>query len=68
MDVAVILTAIVHAEPEAGGYSASIPALPGCHTQGGTLDEVRTNLRVAGDGSPSLTTMVSPAKRRVESY
>jgi predicted RNase H-like HicB family nuclease len=50
VDVAVILTAIVRAEPDVGGYSASIPALPGCHTQGETLDEVRANLREAADG------------------
>ena len=50
VDVAVILTAIVRPEPEAGGYSASIPALPGCHTQGETLDEVRANLREAAEG------------------
>lgn len=41
VDVAVVLTAIVRPEPDVGGYSASIPALPGCHTQGETLDEVR---------------------------
>lgn len=50
VEVAVILTAIVRPEPEAGGYSASIPALPGCHTQGETLDEVRANLREAAEG------------------
>ena len=50
VDVAVLLTAIVHPEPDAGGYSASIPALPGCHTQGETLDEVRANLREAAEG------------------
>jgi predicted RNase H-like HicB family nuclease len=50
VDVAVILTAIVRPERDAGGYSASIPALPGCHTQGETLDEVRANLREAADG------------------
>ena len=50
VDVAVVLTAIVSLEPEAGGYSASIPALPGCHTQGETLDEVRANLREAAEG------------------
>jgi predicted RNase H-like HicB family nuclease len=50
VDVAVVLTAIVRPEPEAGGYSASIPALPGCHTQGETLDEVRANLREAAEG------------------
>jgi predicted RNase H-like HicB family nuclease len=50
VDVSVSLTAIVRPEPEAGGYSASIPALPGCHTQGETLDEVRANLREAAEG------------------
>ena len=50
VDVAVILTAIIRPEPDAGGYSASIPALPGCHTQGETLDEVRANLREAAEG------------------
>jgi predicted RNase H-like HicB family nuclease len=50
VDVAVVLTAVVRPEPEVGGYSASIPALPGCHTQGETLDEVRANLREAAEG------------------
>ena len=50
VDVTVNLTAVVRPEPEAGGYSASIPALPGCHTQGETLDEVRANLREAAEG------------------
>ena len=50
VNVPVILTAIVRPEPNAGGYSASIPALPGCHTQGETLDEVRANLREAAEG------------------
>lgn len=50
VDVAVALTAIVRPEPDVGGYSASIPALPGCHTQGETLDEVRANLREAAEG------------------
>jgi len=35
------LTYTVHIEPaEEGGYIAYFPALPGCHTQGETLDEV----------------------------
>jgi predicted RNase H-like HicB family nuclease len=50
VDVPVVLTALVRSEPDAGGYSASIPALPGCHTQGETLDEVRANLREAAEG------------------
>lgn len=54
VDIAVTLTALVRPEPEAGGYSASIPALPGCHTQGEILDEVRANLREAAEGCTRL--------------
>ena len=50
VNVTVNLSAIVRPEPDAGCYSASIPALPGCHTQGETLDEVRSNLREAAEG------------------
>jgi predicted RNase H-like HicB family nuclease len=50
VDVPVTLTAVVRAEQESGGYSASIPALPGCHTQGETLEELRANLREAAEG------------------
>jgi len=50
VEVAVVVTAVVQPEPDVGGYSASIPALPGCHTQGDTLDEVRANLRDAAEG------------------
>jgi antitoxin HicB len=35
------VTYTVHIEPaEEGGYVAFFPALPGCHTQGDTFDEV----------------------------
>ena len=35
------VTYTVHVEPaEEGGYLAFFPALPGCHTQGETLEEV----------------------------
>ena len=37
---------IVH-EAEEGGYWAEVPALPGCFTQGETLDEVRERVREA---------------------
>ena len=50
VDVPVMLTAIIRSEPDAGGYSASIPALPGCHTQGETLEEIRANLCEAAEG------------------
>jgi predicted RNase H-like HicB family nuclease len=50
VDVPIVLTALIRPEAEAGGYSASIPALPGCHTQGETLEEVRANLHEAAEG------------------
>lgn len=40
------LKAIVH-NAEEGGYWAEVPSLPGCMTQGETLDEIRANLREA---------------------
>jgi toxin-antitoxin system, antitoxin component, hicB family len=39
-------TAVLHPEVEAGGYSVSFPDLPGCYTQGDTLEEA---LAMAGD-------------------
>lgn len=50
VQLAVTITAVVHPEPDAGGYSAEVPALPGCYTEGETLDEVRANLREAVEG------------------
>lgn len=41
-----ILEAIIHAAEE-GGYWAEVPALPGCVTQGESLEEVRENLQEA---------------------
>lgn len=40
--------AIVHEED--GGYWAEVPAIPGCATQGDTLEELRANLREAIEG------------------
>jgi len=39
-------TVILDREPD-GGFHASCPALPGCHSQGDTLDEVMGNIREA---------------------
>ena len=47
------LKAIVH-KAEEGGYWAEVPALPGCVTQGETLDELRANLREAIQGCLSV--------------
>ncbi len=35
--------AIIHSD-EDGGYWAEVPALPGCYTDGDTLEEVRESL------------------------
>ena len=38
-------TVLLTPDVEAGGYSVSVPALPGCFTQGDTLDEALANAR-----------------------
>ena len=60
------IKAIVH-EDESGGYWAEVPALPGCATQGGTLDELLFNLREAIEGALSveIETPLDPLKDRV---
>jgi predicted RNase H-like HicB family nuclease len=40
---------VVHREPK-GGYWAEVPALPGCVSQGDTIEEVQTNVREAMEG------------------
>ena len=40
---------IVHHEPK-GGYWAEVPALPGCVSQGETIEEVQTNVHEAMAG------------------
>lgn len=46
--------AIVH--EEAGGYWAEVPAIPGCATQGDTMDELYANLREAIEGCLTCNT------------
>lgn len=43
------LRVVIH-EAEEGGYWAEVPALPGCVSQGESLDEVRQNIREAVEG------------------
>jgi Uncharacterized conserved protein len=38
---------VVILEDESGGYIAIVPELPGCHTQGDSLDEIIKNIREA---------------------
>ena len=40
-------TIILHPDPEESGYWVSVPALPGCNTQGDTLTEAIENAREA---------------------
>ena len=44
-----VLKAIIH-EADEGGFWAEVPALPGCVTQGETVEEVTANLREAIEG------------------
>ncbi len=55
-----IVRAIVH-EEESGGYWAEIPALPGCATQGETMEDLVANLREAIEGYLSAE-IESPAR------
>ncbi|MFH1485151.1 MAG: type II toxin-antitoxin system HicB family antitoxin [Chloroflexota bacterium] len=44
---------VIH-EAEEGGYWASVPAIPGCATQGDTFEELLTNLYEAVEGCLSV--------------
>ena len=43
------LKVLIHSAEE-GGYWAEVPALPGCVSQGETMDELRSNVREAIEG------------------
>jgi len=43
------IKAIIHPAEE-GGYWAEVPALPGCITEGDTMEEVMANLKEAIEG------------------
>jgi len=47
------IKAIVH-EAEEGGYWAEVPEIPGCATEGETMDELLANLREAIEGCLSV--------------
>lgn len=46
MEPAMNLKIVVH-EAEEGGFWAEVPALPGCVSQGETMDELLANMREA---------------------
>jgi predicted RNase H-like HicB family nuclease len=41
---------IVREDPEDGGYVVSCPAIPGCHSQGETVEEALDNIKDAISG------------------
>jgi predicted RNase H-like HicB family nuclease len=45
----VTLKVLIH-KAEEGGYWAEVPALPGCVSQGETMDDVGANVREAIEG------------------
>jgi predicted RNase H-like HicB family nuclease len=48
---------VVH-EAQEGGYRAEVPAIPGCATEGDSMEELMQNLREAIEGCLSID--VSP--------
>ena len=40
-------TVVLTPESEDGGYSVSVPALPGCYSQGDTVEDALTHIREA---------------------
>jgi predicted RNase H-like HicB family nuclease len=47
------LKVVVH-EAEEGGYWAEVPAIPGCATQGETIEELMKNVHEAVEGCLSV--------------
>lgn len=56
---------VVHAAEE-GGFWAEVPALPGCASQGETMDELLANVREAIEGYFSADQANEPGGRVVE--
>ena len=44
---------IIH-KAEEGGYWAEVPSIPGCATQGETLEQIEANIREAIEGCLSV--------------
>jgi predicted RNase H-like HicB family nuclease len=58
-----IIRAIAHPAEE-GGFWAEVPALPGCVTQGETIEELRANLREAIELYLEASTPEAPENKR----
>jgi predicted RNase H-like HicB family nuclease len=55
------ISVIVH-KAEEGGFWAEVPAIPGCATQGETMDELLANVREAIEGCLSVDVAEACAK------
>jgi len=53
MEIGMKIKIVVH-EAEEGGFWAEVPAIPGCASQGETMDELMINLREAIQGCLSI--------------
>jgi predicted RNase H-like HicB family nuclease len=59
------VTVVIH-EAEEGGYWAEVPAIPGCATQGETMEELIRNLHEAIEGCLGVGVEPKPnSKERV---
>lgn len=54
-------------EERDGGYSVSVPALPGCHSQGDTMSEALSNIREAAELWLEVTEEATLAQLQSES-
>jgi predicted RNase H-like HicB family nuclease len=57
-------TVVVHEDP-AGGFWGEVPALPGCYSQGETIDELKDNIREAISGVLEVLKEQGPELTRI---
>jgi len=55
---------IVHSEPE-GGFWAEVPSIPGCASQGNTMEELLDNIREAIEGCLEADTEIVRADAEI---
>ncbi len=58
-----VFNVIIH-EEEGDGYWAEVPSVPGCATQGETLEELKQNLKEAIEGCLSVDIEVSKKDKK----
>jgi predicted RNase H-like HicB family nuclease len=43
------ISVLIYEDKEQGGYTATVPAFPGCITEADTLEELKANVREAAE-------------------